>query len=238
MKACSTSTPQACDEGSVIGEAVAYTPVLQNPLRGPAYLVAHGGAQFPDVEFVLQGENGLKIILDGKTDIKDGITYSRFETAPDAPFSLFETTLPAGPHSALTTYVPEREDFSLCRQPPLRMPTEIAGQNGALLKQTTIIELTGCPKTISIISHKIKNHTLTLTIYAPAAGKLKATGKHLHPATATSKTREPITLKLHITTSHSTATHIHITFTPTTGHKQTTTTKLTINNHTNKTHRK
>jgi hypothetical protein len=147
QQACLAATfernPASCDEGSNIGFAVAHTPVLKKPLVGPAYLVSHGNAAFPDVEFVLQGE-GVLVVLDGKTDIKNGITYSRFETLPDAPVETFETVLPAGPHSALTANVPESEHFSLCKAGPLLMPTEITGQNGAVLKQTTNIAITGC----------------------------------------------------------------------------------------------
>ena len=41
---------------------------------------------------MLQGEN-VTLILDGKTDIKNGVTYSRFESVPDAPFTSFEANL-------------------------------------------------------------------------------------------------------------------------------------------------
>ena len=148
QKACTegafNTNPASCPEGSVIGQATIHTPVLSNPLSGPAYLVSHGGAAFPDVEFVLQGE-GITLVLDGKTQIKNQITYSKFESAPDAPFTVFETVLPAGPHSALTANLPEKAKFNLCST-NLAMPTEIVGQNGAVLKQTTKIALQGCKK--------------------------------------------------------------------------------------------
>jgi hypothetical protein len=148
QKACTdaifNANPAGCNEGSVIGTATIHTPVLKNPLSGPAYLVSHGNAAFPDVEFVLQGE-GITLILDGKTDIKKGITYSRFESTPDAPFTTFETKLPTGPHSALTANVPEKEHYNLCKT-KLVIPTEITAQNGALIKQQTNVGLTGCVK--------------------------------------------------------------------------------------------
>jgi hypothetical protein len=146
QKACPEAAfnqnPASCGQESVIGVATIHTPVLRNPLSGPAYLVSHGNAAFPDVEFVLQGE-GITLVLDGKTDIKNGITYSRFESAPDAPFSTFETVLPAGPHSALTSNVPQSANFSLCGQ-KLQMPTSIVGQNGARIDTSTPIQITGC----------------------------------------------------------------------------------------------
>jgi hypothetical protein len=169
QKACDESifdvNPATCDEGSVIGKATIHTPVFKNPLVGPAYLVSHGGRAFPDVEFVLQGE-GVTVVLDGKTDIKNGVTYSRFESSPDAPFTTFETELPTGPHSALTAYVPLSKKYNLCGA-NLNMPTEIYAQNGAVIKETTKIAIKGCaPTKKSKAKHKTNAKKLAAALKA------------------------------------------------------------------------
>ena len=133
--------PAGCPEGSFVGYATAHTPVLNVPLSGPAILVSRGGAAFPDLVVILQGQ-GVTIDLTGNTDIKNGITYSRFETVPDAPISSFELKLPESPHSVLGAYVPSHP-YNLCKT-TLVMPTTIEGQNGAVVKQSTKIAVTGC----------------------------------------------------------------------------------------------
>jgi hypothetical protein len=148
QKACTEAqfdaNPAGCPPGSVIGKATAITPVLNVPLTGPAILVSHGGAAFPDVEFILQGQ-GVTIVLDGKTQIKKGITYSHFDTVPDAPVSSFEAVLPEGPDSILATDITTKTKDNLCGQ-KLTIPTTLVGQNGATLKQIAQVAVSGCPR--------------------------------------------------------------------------------------------
>jgi hypothetical protein len=151
QKACIAAVfeanPANCPAGSVVGTGTAVTPILKNALTGPAYLVSHGNAAFPDLEIVLQGE-GITLILDGSTQIKKGITSSIFRSVPDAPISTFDLVLPEGPHSALTA------NGGLCKS-KLNMPTALTGQNGAVIKQTTKIAVSGCRKHKA---SKPKNH--------------------------------------------------------------------------------
>jgi hypothetical protein len=148
QKACLATAfdanPASCPAASLVGTATAVTPVLKSPLTGPAYLVSHGAAAFPDLEIVLQGE-GITLILDGKTDIKKGVTISSFNSVPDAPINSFDLVLPTGPHSALAANLPAKAKRSFCGQ-KLSMPTQITGQNGAVIKQTTKVAISGCPK--------------------------------------------------------------------------------------------
>ena len=93
--------------------------------------------------------------------------------------------LPAGPHSALTIFVPGKDQYNACNT-PLSMPTEITGQNGALIKKITHIGLSGCtaPKpTVKLVKVKVKGNALLVTLTTSAAGKVKVSGRGLKTTT-------------------------------------------------------
>jgi hypothetical protein len=143
QKACPDTTfnqdPAPCSQASRIGTATATTPILANSLAGPAYFVSHGGAKFPELIIVLQG-NGITVNLHGETFInKRGITSSTFRQIPDVPVQTFQLNLPQGSNSALAA------NGNLCKA-KLTMPTALTSQNGLVIRQSTPIHATGCPK--------------------------------------------------------------------------------------------
>jgi hypothetical protein len=89
---------------------------------------------------VLQGY-GITVDLHGETFIneKTSVTSSTFRQVPDVPVESFELTLPQGRYSALAA------NGNLCQQ-SLAMPTLFVAQNGARLKRSTRIAVTGCAK--------------------------------------------------------------------------------------------
>jgi hypothetical protein len=182
QKACVAATyeanPYSCPAASKVGSATVTTPVLPQPLKGPAYLVSHGGEAFPDLDLLLEGDGGIRVILESKTDIKGGITKSTFGSIPDVPVSSFVLDLPEGANSALTAV------GALCTQ-TLAMPTTITAQSGAVIKQNTPIAVGGCTghgkgKTrLKILSKKIKHNKLVLRVQTFAPGRLSVKNRNL-----------------------------------------------------------
>jgi hypothetical protein len=162
------SNPSACPSTSIIGIANAQTPVLSAALTGPVYLIAHGHDALPSPAVVLQGD-GVALLLRGATSIdKAGATSVAFSAIPDVPLQTLRLDLPQGPNSLIGA------NTNLCGPPKtitvkrtvtrrlhgrsirrvvnvrerlpatLAMPTELAAHNGAVIQQTTKIQVTGC----------------------------------------------------------------------------------------------
>jgi hypothetical protein len=163
--------PAKCPAASFIGHAVVHTQLVPVPLEGPTIFVSHGGEAFPSLIIVLQGY-GVTIDLVGTTFISPkGITSTTFKTVPDTPFETFELVLPTGKFSALaaitnvckpvkTVTVKKRvtvrrhgRNVKITKKvaekvpAPLIIPNEFVAQNGAVLKQSTKITVTGCKAT-------------------------------------------------------------------------------------------
>jgi hypothetical protein len=160
--------PGSCASVARVGGVTVTTPVLPGVLKGPAYLISHGGGAFPDLDLVLQGD-GLEVVLVGHTHIShNGITTSTFEALPDVPISSVEVDLPMGGNSALAT------NGRLCHA-GLVAPTTIVAQSGAKITQNTKIAVSGCP--IELISHKRRGSRMIVKVWVPEAGRLTVSGR-------------------------------------------------------------
>ncbi len=160
--------PAACPEASVAGIARARVPALTGLLTGPVYFVSHGRDAFPSPVVVLQGD-GVSIVLHGSTVVENsGLARIDFDALPDMPIDSLELYLPQGPHSVLgantslcaltkTVTVKHSELKRMGRRAVRRvielrkhvragllMPTELVAQNGAVIRQTTKIQVSGC----------------------------------------------------------------------------------------------
>jgi hypothetical protein len=178
QKACTEAQfaagPADCPAASQVATATLTTPLLPGRLGGRGYLVSHGGAAFPDLDFVLQGD-GVTLIQESHTDIKGGISSSTFPSLPDAPFTSFTASFAVGPNSLLASngslcsrtvtsrrrVLVRKHGHAVRRQGhlvyrtrevtrrlalKLTTATTLVGQNGAKRSQRTPIKVRGCAK--------------------------------------------------------------------------------------------
>ncbi len=112
----------ACPKGSIYGSARAFTPLLAEPMEGPAYLVSGMGHRLPDLVIPLAGPAGIEVDLDAKIDQVRGGMRATFEGLPDAPASKFVLTLFGGKRGLLVN------SADVC-QNPATASVRFLGQN-------------------------------------------------------------------------------------------------------------
>jgi hypothetical protein len=115
-----------CPEAASVGTDLAETPLVEERLTGPVFVVQPRGNGQPDLWASLAGE-GLRLTLQGRTLVEDGRIETRFDDLPDMPLSLLKMQLQGGRHGVLSL------DRGLCgiRAPGLTAPVSLEGQNRA-----------------------------------------------------------------------------------------------------------
>jgi hypothetical protein len=88
-----------CPPGSIYGHVRAFTPLLEEPMEGPAYLRASSHT-LPDLVFALRG-HGVEVDVAGRIDSFGGGIRGSFPVIPDAPVSKFVLTMKAGKRGVL-----------------------------------------------------------------------------------------------------------------------------------------
>jgi hypothetical protein len=122
---------RTCPDGSMIGQATANTPLLDQPLTGPIYLRS-SNVKLPDMVVDLRGQIDLQLV--GKVDSVNGRLRTRFMTLPDAPVTKFTLNLVGGKKGLLIN------STNLCKTPQ-KAQVEMAGQNGVQLDRKTKLQL-------------------------------------------------------------------------------------------------
>ena len=118
--------------------------------------------------------DGVRVIVEGKTNIKKGITTTNFATTPDVPVSSITVNLPVGPAlGADDEKLNDQPVHGEARDADDDHRPERQGQ----VKQNTMIAPTGCG--VQIVGHKVVGNTAYLTVETYAAGRISGSGKGL-----------------------------------------------------------
>ncbi len=110
----------SCPAGSVYGRVRAFTPLLEAPLEGLAYLRSSDNT-LPDLVFALQG-HGIEVDVVGRIDSAKGGVRGTFASVPDAPITKFVLRLRGGKHGVLVN------SANLC-QGPQQATARLLGHN-------------------------------------------------------------------------------------------------------------
>lgn len=204
-KACLAATfaanPAGCPSASRIGSVTVDTPILSQPLVGPAYLVSYGSSKFPNVVFVLQAE-GVTLDVEGESFVSSsGALKVTVPAVPDAPFSTFEAVLPSGPTSQFTSAKSSTQAVSSQCGESMVAPVTMVGQNGAETSEDVKVQISGCGPEVSITKTKRTAKGLTVVVKTSERGSVRVSGVGIGTLAKKGVAAGKHTLQLHLTAS-------------------------------------
>jgi hypothetical protein len=116
---------EACPAGAVYGKVTAYTPLLDEPLTGPAILRSSDNL-LPDLVFDLNGPASLPIEIEaaGRIDSIKGGIRATFASIPDAPLTKVVVQMQGGQKGLIVN------SRNLCAGKPSRAEVKLGAHNG------------------------------------------------------------------------------------------------------------
>lgn len=127
---------KACPKGAIYGHVTAYSPLLEEPLKGPAYLRS-SNHNLPDLVLALHGL--VDIEASARIDSIKGGIRARFENAPDAPLTKVVLNMAGGAKGLIVN------SRGLCRQAS-RASVELIAQSNKRLALHPEVRAAGCGK--------------------------------------------------------------------------------------------
>jgi hypothetical protein len=130
----------ACPESSVYGKAIAYSPLLDQPLKGNVHLRSSNN-KLPDLVADLRGpeHQPIRIELVGRTDSVKGALRNTFDVVPDAPVSYFRLQLFGGDKGLIVN------STDICKRKN-RAAVRMDAQNGRRVTTRPVLRNTRCMK--------------------------------------------------------------------------------------------
>ncbi len=193
-------TPQqaasrTCPEASIVGNATAVTPILDQPLSGPVYFVegvriSATGREvktLPKLLITLRGAVALDLMAD--SDVEDDKLVTTFPSIPDAPISSFKLMINGGSNGILRNT--GTNGTTLCHSDQV-METRFEGQNG---KRATPDFRIATPCNMRVVQRSVSRSTLTVRAGGLERGRLRVSGSHVRNTSRTINAAQVATIK-------------------------------------------
>ncbi len=122
-----------CPAASIYGEAMAITPLLDDPVKGPVYLRS-SSHELPDVVFDLHGQ--VDAVVSARVDSVNGGIRFTFEDTPDVPVSKLVVKARGAKKGLLIN------SANLCKLKPAatRATVKLAAQNGRRVELRPVVK--------------------------------------------------------------------------------------------------